>query len=108
LLHPHENALAFFLTRRTSLVATHKDQVSFPGGAQEDGETPIEAALRETCEEIGVCRDDIEIVGALTTQVQSQPNQKQHDDIGNHQHHIQMMEIYINDEHKMNRRFNKR
>ncbi len=40
-------------------------EVCFPGGQIESGETPLEAALRETEEELGICRDDIEIVSEL-------------------------------------------
>ncbi len=37
--------------------------VCFPGGRIEEGETPIEAALRETEEEIGIPREEIKILG---------------------------------------------
>jgi 8-oxo-dGTP pyrophosphatase MutT (NUDIX family) len=66
LLFPGSGGLSFFLTRRTETVATHKGQISLPGGAREKDESAQQASLRETCEEIGVCRDDIEIVGTLT------------------------------------------
>jgi len=66
LLYPRQGALTFALTRRTEIVATHKGQISLPGGAQEPGETLAQAALRETCEEIGVCLDESCLVGALT------------------------------------------
>jgi len=42
-------------------------EVCFPGGQIEKGETPVEAALRETEEELGICRDDIEIITELVT-----------------------------------------
>src|SRR3989304_3023022 len=42
-------------TRRTDRVQSHKGQVSFPGGASDEGETtPEETALREAEEEIGL------------------------------------------------------
>lgn len=66
LLYPAEKGLSFVLTRRTESVATHKGQVSLPGGAQESGEPLEQTALRETCEEIGVCAADITILGALS------------------------------------------
>ena len=42
-------------------------EVCFPGGQIEDGETPLEAAVRETEEELGICRDEIEIAAELVT-----------------------------------------
>lgn len=65
LLYPHQGRLHFALTRRTDTVATHKGQISLPGGAIEAGESPAEAALREACEEIGVC-SGVTIIGELT------------------------------------------
>jgi hypothetical protein len=41
-------------TLRSQLVSTHKGQVSFPGGMVDIGENVIQAAVRETAEEIGV------------------------------------------------------
>jgi 8-oxo-dGTP pyrophosphatase MutT (NUDIX family) len=67
LLFPQGDDLAFFLTRRTENVATHKGQISLPGGALEPGDaTAVDAALRETCEELAVCRDDVQVLGSLT------------------------------------------
>jgi len=62
---------ALVLTKRTDLVEHHKGQISFPGGGLEDGETPEEAALRETHEEIGIRPSDVEILGRLDDQVMS-------------------------------------
>ena len=54
-------------TRRTDTVESHKGQVSFPGGACDEGETtPEQTALREADEEIGLQADDIKILGRLT------------------------------------------
>ena len=39
--------------------------VCLPGGHIEKDESPLEAALRETCEELLVSRDDIELLGEL-------------------------------------------
>jgi 8-oxo-dGTP pyrophosphatase MutT (NUDIX family) len=58
--------LAFVLTRRTETVATHKGQISLPGGAQEGGESIQQTALRETCEELGVRGDSVTLLGSLT------------------------------------------
>ena len=40
-------------------------EVCFPGGRMEPGETPVECALRETREELGIGKEDIEIIGEL-------------------------------------------
>lgn len=42
-------------TLRTSQLAAHSGQISFPGGKIEEGDlTPVEAALREATEEVGI------------------------------------------------------
>lgn len=57
-------------TRRTQRVESHKGQVSFPGGACDEGETsPADTALREVEEEIGVGREAIRILGRLASMV---------------------------------------
>ena len=54
-------------TRRTDTVESHKGQVSFPGGACDEGETtPEQTALREAEEEIGLNPDEIRVLGRLT------------------------------------------
>lgn len=53
-------------TRRTDRVESHKGQVSFPGGACDEGETtPEQTALREVEEEIGIQPRDIKILGRM-------------------------------------------
>jgi len=61
-----ENGLQLLLTRRTEHLRDHAGQISFPGGRvePEDG-SPVETALRETEEEIGLPRRHIEIIGQL-------------------------------------------
>src|SRR5215212_2285383 len=55
-------------TRRTDTVESHKGQVSFPGGACDEGETtPEQTALREAEEEIGLTPNDIKVLGKLST-----------------------------------------
>lgn len=56
---------AVLLTMRSETVEHHKSQISFPGGGLEDGESPLDAALRETREEIGIPPADVEILGEL-------------------------------------------
>ena len=50
---------------RAAMLDVQPGEASFPGGGIEDGETPAEAALRETVEELGVSRDAVEIIGEL-------------------------------------------
>ena len=53
-------------TKRTQRVKEHKGQISFPGGAYEDGdETLVNTALRECAEEIGLMAHQIEVLGEL-------------------------------------------
>ena len=54
------------LTQRTAHLRDHAGQISFPGGPVEAHDaTPMDTALRETEEEIGLSRERIEILGFL-------------------------------------------
>lgn len=54
-------------TRRTDTVESHKGQVSFPGGACDEGETtPEQTALREAEEEIGIHPNNVRVLGRLS------------------------------------------
>ncbi len=54
------------LTLRTNTVASHKGQISFPGGGFEPADSGIrETALRETYEEVGIVPSSVEILGEL-------------------------------------------
>lgn len=65
-LYQQEGEIWLLLTRRTDLVAVHKGQISFPGGAVEPGDADArEAALRETWEELGIRPEDVEVLGQL-------------------------------------------
>ena len=58
--------ITVLLTRRTSNLAAHAGQISFPGGRREPQDHDArDAALRETEEEIGVSRTQIQLLGAL-------------------------------------------
>jgi len=53
-------------TKRTQRVKEHKGQISFPGGAYQDGDgTLVNTALRECAEEIGLMAEQVEILGEL-------------------------------------------
>jgi 8-oxo-dGTP pyrophosphatase MutT (NUDIX family) len=66
LLYPHCGTLHLPLTRRTQTVATHRGQISWPGGAREGEEPLARTALRETEEELGVDPTSVEVLGQLT------------------------------------------
>jgi 8-oxo-dGTP pyrophosphatase MutT (NUDIX family) len=53
-------------TKRTDTVDAHKGQISFPGGKIEDEDaSPLETALREADEEIGLSRKDVTVLGQM-------------------------------------------
>ncbi|MEM7293438.1 MAG: CoA pyrophosphatase [Pseudomonadota bacterium] len=56
---------AFVLTIRASKLKTHGGQRAFPGGRMDPGETSLQAALRETREEIGLDLNESSVLGRL-------------------------------------------
>lgn len=62
----HPRGLTVLLTQRTDHLKNHAGQISFPGGHMEEGDaSPEDTALRETEEEVGLPRAQIDIVGRL-------------------------------------------
>jgi 8-oxo-dGTP pyrophosphatase MutT (NUDIX family) len=58
------------LTKRTSHLAKHAGQISFPGGRIDPEDSgPEAAALREAQEEIGLAAGSVEVLGRLTDHV---------------------------------------
>jgi 8-oxo-dGTP pyrophosphatase MutT (NUDIX family) len=55
------------LTRRSQNLTNHRGEISFPGGRLDVGESVLQAALRETHEEIGLSPEDVEVVGELNS-----------------------------------------
>lgn len=54
------------LTKRSVFVQNHKNEISFPGGAfEKEDENIYQTALRETCEEINLCKRLIRFLGSL-------------------------------------------
>lgn len=51
------------LTQRPRTMRDHPGQVAFPGGKLDDGENPVDAALREAWEELGIARDHVRVIG---------------------------------------------
>lgn len=57
--------LAVLFTERAAHLKDHAGQISFPGGRIGAGESAIDAALRETREEIGLPPAEVEVLGLL-------------------------------------------
>lgn len=58
--------LSLVLTQRNADLTDHPGQISFPGGRAEDYDaSPVETALREAEEEIGLDRTHVEVIGSL-------------------------------------------
>ncbi|WP_409363057.1 CoA pyrophosphatase [Bradyrhizobium lablabi] len=54
------------LTQRSPHLSSHAGQISFPGGKIDATDaSPVDAAVREACEEVGLKRDFIEPIGYL-------------------------------------------
>lgn len=56
---------SLLFTVRAEGLSRHSGEVSFPGGLRDEGESLVDTALREADEEIGLSRDEVEILGAL-------------------------------------------
>jgi 8-oxo-dGTP pyrophosphatase MutT (NUDIX family) len=66
LLYPKDYEIFFCLIERQEYEGTHSNQISFPGGKNESGETIKQTAIRETYEEVGVETLSVNIIGELT------------------------------------------
>jgi 8-oxo-dGTP pyrophosphatase MutT (NUDIX family) len=65
-----EGEVNILFTRRTEKVSVHKRQISFPGGAHQEGDKSLlDTALRESAEEIGLAPDRVKILGELDDEV---------------------------------------
>jgi 8-oxo-dGTP pyrophosphatase MutT (NUDIX family) len=60
-----ERGAEVLLTRRSMSLRNHRGEISFPGGRMDPGETPVETALREAHEEVGLDPALPTIVGEL-------------------------------------------
>nr|WP_225889979.1 CoA pyrophosphatase [Indioceanicola profundi] len=66
----HDSGLTVMLTQRTAHLAAHAGQISFPGGRVEpEDQGPVDTALRETEEEVGLPRTRVEVLGFLDTYI---------------------------------------
>jgi 8-oxo-dGTP pyrophosphatase MutT (NUDIX family) len=63
-----EYGLTVLLTERTTHLSSHSGQIAFPGGKADPQDiSETDTALREAEEEIGLQRDDVEVLGSLPT-----------------------------------------
>jgi 8-oxo-dGTP pyrophosphatase MutT (NUDIX family) len=60
-----DGELYVVLTRRGWGLRSHTGEVSFPGGRRDEGETLVEAALREAQEEVALEPNAVEVLGEL-------------------------------------------
>jgi 8-oxo-dGTP pyrophosphatase MutT (NUDIX family) len=66
LLYLRDEEYVVLLNKRSDTVEDHKGEMAFPGGRMEPTDaSPVEAALRETHEEMGVRPDDVDVLGPL-------------------------------------------
>ena len=62
---PHEGEASFLLTRRAPRLNAHAGQWALPGGRIDEGETIVEAALRELREEVSLVAQASDVLGVL-------------------------------------------
>ena len=63
-----KKSLEILLTKRSINLKTHPGQIAFPGGKKEKFDSsPIETALRETEEEVGLSQHLVEVIASLPT-----------------------------------------
>ncbi len=53
------------LTKRSKQLSNHRGEISFPGGRMDRGESPVETALREAHEEVGLDPHLVTVCGEL-------------------------------------------
>ena len=61
----HFDQAALILTRRGSRLKNHSGQWAFPGGRMDKGEEPLDTALRELEEEVGLSLEKSSLIGYL-------------------------------------------
>ncbi len=65
-LYEREEEYYILFTKRTEKLMYHKGQICFPGGRyHEEDDSPVDTALREAFEEIGLLPEDVEVLGEL-------------------------------------------
>lgn len=66
LLCPDSGKILFPLIKRPEYQGMHSGQISLPGGKAEPGESPVDTAIREAHEEIGVKPESVRVLGMLS------------------------------------------
>lgn len=65
-LYPDGDEIRLILTKRPMTMPTHAGHLAFPGGRPHvDDLGPVETALREAHEEVGLRPEDVEVIGFL-------------------------------------------
>jgi 8-oxo-dGTP pyrophosphatase MutT (NUDIX family) len=65
-LHEKDGGPHVIVTVRPTTMRRHAGQISLPGGALDHGEESLQAALRESHEEIGLDRRQVKVLGRLS------------------------------------------
>ena len=66
LFYDDEGELRVVLIKRPDTMPTHAGHIAFPGGRPHSGDRgPVETALREAHEEVGIEPDSVEVLGFL-------------------------------------------
>ena len=66
LLYPKDGDFCVLLNKRSLEVEHHKGEISFPGGATDPQDRdPLDTALRETEEEMGIRREAVTVLGEM-------------------------------------------
>lgn len=65
LLYEENDEIYLILEKRALNLRHQPGDICMPGGKIEKGETPIEAAIRETVEELGIDKEDLEVYSAM-------------------------------------------
>ena len=61
---------SMLLVKRSSKVSTHKGEICFPGGKEENSDKSLlNTAFRELKEEIGISRDSVNLICSLTPEI---------------------------------------
>ena len=60
-----DNSHYILFELRSKNLKTQPNEISFPGGKIENNESPLDAVIRETCEELGTYKENLSIISPL-------------------------------------------